>query len=98
MTIELKKFGAILTSRQLGKEALAAFLPNLKTLAKDEKIIINFDEIDVLSPSWADEFLTVLHKTYGDNLIIQKSPNSSVKATMEMLERANKITFTYQNR
>ena len=59
MIIDIKKFGAILTSRQLGKEALAAYLPNFNSIFKEENIYINFDDIDVFSPSWGDEFLTV---------------------------------------
>lgn len=93
MIIDIKKFGTILTSRQSGKEALAAFLPNLQNLPNEEKIYVSFDEVDVFSPSWGDEFLTALHKKFGDHLILQKSTNGSVNASVEMLEEANKIRF-----
>ncbi len=93
MIIDIKKFGAILTSRQLGREALAAFLPNFNNISEEEKIYVDFNGIDVLSPSWGDEFLTALYKKFGDRLILKKSSNSSVKASVEMLEEANKIKF-----
>ncbi len=93
MIIHIKKFGAILTSRQLGKEALAAYLPNFNNISGEENIYINFDEIDVFSPSWGDEFLTALYRKFGDRLILQKSSNASVNASIEMLEEANDIKF-----
>ena len=96
MIIDIKKFGAILTSRQLGKEALAAYLPNFNNIFKEENIYINFDDIDVFSPSWGDEFLTVLYKKFGNRLILKKSSNASVNASVEMLEEANNIKFNIE--
>lgn len=96
MIIYIKKFGAILTSRQLGKEALAAYLPNFNNISGEENIYINFDEIDVFSPSWGDEFLTALYRKFGDRLILQKSSNASVNASIEMLEEANDIKFNVE--
>lgn len=93
MIIEIKKFGAILTSRQLGKEALAAYLPNFNNISESEKIYINFEDIDVFSPSWGDEFLTALYRKLGNRLILKKSSNASVNASVEMLEKANSIKF-----
>jgi len=96
MIIDIKKFGAILTSRQLGKEALAAFLPNFNDISATEKIYVNFDEIDVFSPSWGDEFLTALYKQFGDRLILKKSSNASVNASIKMLQKANNIKFNIE--
>jgi hypothetical protein len=96
MIIDIKKFGAILTSRQLGKEALAAYLPNFNNISEGEKIYVNFDELDVFSPSWGDEFLTALYKKFNDRLILQKSSNASVIASIEMIEKANNIKFNIE--
>ncbi|NCO00093.1 STAS-like domain-containing protein [Candidatus Falkowbacteria bacterium] len=96
MVIDIKKFGAILTSRQLGKEALSAFLPNFNNISESEKIYVNFDDIDVFSPSWGDEFLTALYRKFGDRLILKKSSNASVNASVEMLEEANSIKFNIE--
>ncbi|HPT08565.1 MAG TPA: DUF4325 domain-containing protein [bacterium] len=92
MIIELKKFGNILISRQLGKEALAAInyqLPKENT----EKIIIDFSEITTFSPSWGDEFLSPLQQKYQNNLLLRNTSNPSVKATIEILEETNQIKF-----
>ena len=86
MKINLKKFGTILTSRQLGKEAILALQVNLKNLSKNEKLEIDFEGVVSLSPSWADEFFRPLFKKYGDRLILKNTDNVSVKATMSFLE------------
>ncbi len=96
MIIDIKKFGAILTSRQLGKEALAAYMPNLNNISEEENIYINFDEIDVFSPSWGDEFLTALSRKFGSRLILNKSSNASVNASIQMLEEANNMKFNIE--
>jgi len=93
MKIEIKKFGTILVSRQLGREAYAAFLPYLKEIAPKEKVKIDFSGVAVLSPSWADEFLTPLNRQFKERLELNKFGNPSVTATLAMLEKVNKIKF-----
>lgn len=93
MYIELKKFGTILTSRQSGREAYAAFRPRSAELGPTEDLIINFDEVIVLTPSWADEFLTPLHTGLGERLKLEPSDNASVKLTIETLEDILKQKF-----
>jgi len=93
MKIEIKKFGSLLTSRQLGKEALAAFEPSLKNISETEEVLIDFNGTRTFSPSWGDEFLTPLAKRYGDRFKLMDSDNSSVVATIETLEEANNFKF-----
>lgn len=92
MIIELKKFGNLLISRQLGKEALGAISPQLPK-GQDEKIIIDFLEVSTFSPSWGDEFLSPLQQKYQHNLILKNVSNPSVKATIEILEETNEVKF-----
>ena len=89
MIIQLKKFGATLTSRQLGKEALSAFMPSLAGTGEAEIIEVDFDEVNTFSPSWGDEFLTPLVKKYGERFIVKRSDNPSVVATLKLLEEVN---------
>jgi hypothetical protein len=93
MTIELKKFGNILTSRQLGKESFAAFLPNLKELSADEAVEVSFDGVDTFSPSWGDEFLTPLNKMFPEKVFLKATSNPSVELSLEILESSNNIKF-----
>lgn len=95
MIIELKKFGNLLTSRQLGKEALAAISPQLPK-DKDEKIIVDFLDVTTFSPSWGDEFLSPLQQKYQNNLFLKNTSNASVGATIEILEETNQVKFQVQ--
>lgn len=92
MLIELKKFGNLLTSRQLGKESLAALVSQLPK-ENTEKIIVDFLEITTFSPSWGDEFLSPLQQKYQNNLLLKNTNNPSVKATIEILEETNQVKF-----
>lgn len=84
MRIELKKFGQVLTSRPLGKEAFAAIRPTLDPAAGN--VEIDFSGIISLSPSWADEFFGAMKTMYGDRLHYLPSDNPSVVATLEILD------------
>lgn len=93
MHIELKKFGTILTSRQAGKEAFAAFKPTLTEIKKGEVVEVDFDGISTFSPSWGDEFLRPLHALFTDHLFLKTTTNLSVLMTLELLEETLHITF-----
>lgn len=93
MRIELKKFGTILTSRQAGKEAFAAFKPTLTEVKKEEIVEVDFDGVSTFSPSWGDEFLRPLHALYTNRLFLKTTANLSVLMTLELLEETLKITF-----
>jgi len=92
MIIELKKFGNLLSSRPLGKEALAALSPLLPK-NDSETIIVDFSGVSTFSPSWGDEFLSPLQQKYQDRLFLKNTANPSVKATIEILEETNNIKF-----
>lgn len=87
MKIYLKKFGTVLISRPAGKEAYLAIQPTIKDYGPDEKIEIDFEGVSVLTPSWADEFVTPLtnnHKNVG----LFNTENPSVGATLETLRKS----------
>ena len=86
MHISIKKFGTILVSRPTGKEAYLAFQPTLENLGSDEAIVIDFDEVKTLTPSWADEFLTPLFKKYTGRVSLVNIDNSSVVETLRTLQ------------
>ena len=93
MKLNLKKFGTILTSRQLGKEALLAFQPNLREISDKESLEVDFKGIISLSPSWADEFLRPLFIKYKNRLILKNTDNLSVKETLSFLEKIGSFKF-----
>ena len=86
MNIEIKKFGITLVSRPAGKEAWLAFQPTLNEVEEGEKIIVDFDGVVVLTPSWADEFLTPLRLKFKEKVELINTNNPSVQATLLILK------------
>jgi len=86
MTIQLRKFGTILVSRPAGKEAWLAYQPVLREMASDEDILVDFDEVSVLAPSWADEFITPLMKHFSGRVKLKKTSNPSVEAVLKIIK------------
>lgn len=93
MRIEIQKFGDVLTSRQAGREAYAAFSPRVKNIKKGENLMVDFAGVSVLSPSWADEFLTPLLERFGSRLKLIPSQNLSVQLTIKTIEEILKRRF-----
>jgi hypothetical protein len=87
MKLELKKFGELLISRPAGREDwLAAKAYTLSSLKPQEKIEVSFEGVLVLTPSWADEFLTPLLKDYPQQVILLPTDNATVIGTKETLK------------
>jgi hypothetical protein len=85
MRIEVKKFGEILTSRTEGREAYLVSRAYLKPTKNEERIELDFDGVKVLTPSWADEFITGLRSEYGERVVCLPSSNASVIASLQII-------------
>lgn len=85
MRLELKKFGAVLSSRPSGRDAWLSAKAYILPKDGEEKIEVDFSGVEVLTPSWADEFITPLKKEFGDQTILFPSDNPTVKATLETI-------------
>ncbi|MEK7141673.1 MAG: DUF4325 domain-containing protein [Patescibacteria group bacterium] len=87
VTIQIKKFGTTLVSRPAGKEAWLAYQPSLQAISDDEEIIVDFDGVFVITPSWVDEFLTPLRGSFGKKITLIHTDNASVRATLAILDK-----------
>ena len=86
MTLSIGKFGEVLMSRPAGKDAfLLAKAYILNNMQKDEEIILDFNDVKVLTPSWADEFISGIKSTYPNKLSVVNTSNESVKASLDIL-------------
>ena len=85
MIIQIEKFGKILISRPSGKEAAAIMTSMLAHLADEEKIILDFAEVQVIAPSWLDEVLRALRDKYGDRVSCKESTNLSLIESLKTL-------------
>ena len=84
MEIEVSNFGDILMSRPAGREAfLLAKAYVFKELKADETIILDFDAVKVLAPSWADEFILGIKRDYTNAMQYINTENPSVKASLK---------------
>jgi hypothetical protein len=93
MIIKLKKFGTTLISRQMGKEAFAAFQSTLQSIGPEESVEIDFEGVLTFSPSWGDEFLVPFAKKFDGRFFLIAADNLSVKATLEILEKTSGLKF-----
>jgi hypothetical protein len=84
MEIKVSNFGDILMSRPAGREAfLKAKAYVFKDIKTGEIVILDFDKVKVLAPSWADEFISGIQKDYGNEVQYINTENPSVKASLK---------------
>jgi len=84
MEIKVSNFGDILMSRPAGREAfLKAKAYVFKEIKTGEIIVLDFNNIKVLAPSWADEFISGIQKDYGNEVQCINTENPSVKASLK---------------
>jgi len=87
MIIDVSKFGTTLVSRPSGKEAWLAFQPTLNNVQENEEVTVDFSNVAVLTPSWADEFLTPLRSRFPGKVRLTNTDNASIKATLNTLAK-----------
>ncbi len=76
----------MLISRPAGREAWLAARAYALPQDSEETIEVDFQGVDVMAPSWADEFLTPLVAKHGkERIVFTTFHNPSVRATLEML-------------
>ena len=87
MLLEMKKFGNILNSRPAGMEAVLRAKQIINGSDVSEPIVLDFIEVEVLTPSFADEFISGIRKNYQNRkIIIQGYTNNLVlKETLSAL-------------
>jgi len=86
MVVKISNFGDILMSRPAGREAfLMAKAYVFKNIQKTDDIILDFGDVKVLAPSWADEFITGIKSEYTVSIQYINTENPSVNASLDAL-------------
>ncbi len=86
MNVSIDKFGEVLVSRPAGKEAfLMAKSYIFDSLKADDTIDLDFSKVKVLTPSWADEFITGIKNNYTNKINYLNTQNESVSATLKVV-------------
>lgn len=84
MVLQINKFGDILISHPAGKEAFLMTKTYILNEAKpDETITLDFSDVKVLAPSWADEFITNLKSNYPNKIEFLNTDNESVRESLK---------------
>lgn len=95
MILELKKFGKILNNRATGREAVlrARQIMNGEKDTPDD-LILDFSEVDIVTPSFADEFITGLKAQYPQKQIkIQGAEGNPVLQEVLHLVDQDKVSM-----
>jgi len=86
MVVNINNFGDILLSRPAGREAfLMAKAYVFKEIKANDDIILDFNKIKVLTPSWADEFISGIKSEYANTVQYLNTENPSVKASLKTI-------------
>lgn len=82
----MQKFGTILNSRPSGREAFLRAIQIVNGSLTSEKIILDFLGVEVLTPSFADEFLHLLKDKYrGREIRLENTESATVKETLDSI-------------
>ena len=88
MIVPVINFGDVLMSRPAGREAfLLARAYVFKKIRSDDVITLDFDGVKVLTPSWADEFITGIKKEYPNSIEFLNTENPSVSASLNIIQK-----------
>lgn len=85
MKVKLKvfKYGEFLSSRPEGREAALAAWAYHETLKKCTEVVLNFDGVLVLTPSWLSEFVQTLKGSGVAKIDYQPADNLSVQLSVK---------------
>jgi hypothetical protein len=87
MILEMKKFGVILNSRSAGREAVLRVKQIINGFKDVDEIVLDFNEVEILTPSFADEFIKGVKNQYPakEVKIINTEKNPVIKDTLKQL-------------
>ena len=83
MTVKISNFGDVLMSRPAGREAFLMAKAYVFKEINNDDIVLDFDSVKVLAPSWADEFITGIKSEYSNVIQYVNTDNPSVKASLK---------------
>lgn len=86
MKIALVKFGDLLISRPAGREAALVVQAYFQPTTADELIELDFTGVQVVAPSWLDEFLQGLRQRFGDRVRCLPSDNPTVIESLAVIQ------------
>jgi len=86
MKVLMSKFNNVLNGRPSAREDFLRIKQIVNGVGKTEIIELDFEGVEVLSPSYADELLTSLKNVYGSEKISIHNTSSGVSETFKALD------------
>lgn len=86
MTVQMSKFNTVLNGRPVAREAALRIQQIVNGSAQKEDVVLDFAGVEVLSPSYADELMTVLRAKYGNEKVKIVNASQAVSETFEAVE------------
>ena len=87
MRIQMIKFGKLLNSRPAGREAGLRVVQIVNGSAEQEDIILDFSGVEILTPSYADEFLHLLWDKYSNKKVkIENAQTTTVTDSLKAIK------------
>lgn len=86
IVLRLVKFGEALSSRPEGREAALAAIAYQLHQQPQELIVLDFEKVLIMTPSWLSEFIHTLKHHGVKNVRFENTQNKSVAASIEMIE------------
>ena len=84
MLVDMSSFGEMLMSRPAGREAfMGACAYIFSDLKENETVTLDFANVKLLAPSWADEFITGLKNKFNPKIEYLNTENESVSASLK---------------
>ncbi len=86
VVISLAKFGEVFSSRQEGREAALSTMAYHLDKQKPETVVIDFDKVLIMTPSWLSEFIQTLKSQGIQQIKYKNTANKSVSSSVEVIE------------
>lgn len=85
-TIEIKKYGTFLVSRPEGRDAALVIKHQVLPLVNNDSIIIDFEGVNVMTPSWLDEVMQeIVLKFPKDKIVFKNILPGSVEESLKLV-------------
>ncbi|MFA5872105.1 MAG: STAS-like domain-containing protein [Parcubacteria group bacterium] len=89
MIVEVRKFGNILNSRPSGREAVLISKQIINGSKDINEIALDFNGVEVITPSFADEFISGIKLLYPSSKIkiVGMENNPVIKEVLDSMEK-----------
>lgn len=81
------KFGSLLNSRPSAREDFLRMLQIINGSGEKEGVVLDFEGVEIMTPSYADELVSSLKGRYGqDKVVIENARTAAVHDTLQAIE------------